>query len=175
MRPALRAKAAGLINTYFSDNNSANGILRKLGFGTDYPLKKFNKDYEGDAAQVEALTEKMVEEEWKNIRIKSDLKEIGGKYYIADAQSYQMFNKPSKTKGGGKTGTSKETWEEKEAAVKSVASISGTHRWGSNSVYTDGAGNWYENRNMDAPLNSQEEALAYLRTGKKSSKKSGKK
>lgn len=107
MRPALRAKAAGLINTYFSNNNSGNGILRKLGFGTDYPLKKFNKDYEGDAAQVEALTEKMVEEEWKNIRIKSDLKEIDGKYYVTDAESYQMFNKPSKKGSGGATGTQK--------------------------------------------------------------------
>jgi hypothetical protein len=175
MRPTLQAKAAGLISAYFSDNASANGILRKLGFGTDYPLKKFNETYKGETAQVNALVQKMEEEEWKNISTKSDLKEIGGKYYIMDSESYQMFNKPSKAKGGGKPGTSKETWEEKETAIKSVASISGTHRWGSNSVYTDGAGNWYENRNMDAPLNSQEEALAYLRTGKKSSKKSGKK
>ena len=107
MRPTLRAKAAGLISTYFSDNASANGILRKLGFGTDYPLKKFNETYKGTTAQVDALVKKMEDEEWKNISIKSDLKEIEGKYYIMDSESYQMFSKPSKKSGSGATDTQK--------------------------------------------------------------------
>ena len=107
MRPALQAKAAGLLSTYFSDNASANGILRKLGFGTDYPLKKFNETYKGETAQVNALVQKMEEEEWKNISTKSDLKKIGDKYYIMDSESYQMFNKPSKKSGSGTTGTQK--------------------------------------------------------------------
>ncbi len=107
MRPAAKAQAAGLISAYFNNNATGNGILRKLGFGTNYPLKKFLDDHKdtGMAGMVDTLAEKIVEKEWQNIIIKSDLKEIidpktkTKKYYEADAQSIAFFNKPDKTGG----------------------------------------------------------------------------
>ena len=169
MRSALQAKATGLITTYFNDIPSANGILRKLGFGTDYPLKKFQEAHQNDgmAGMVNDLANRMFDEEWKNIAIKSDLKEIEGKYYVMDAESYAMFNKPSKTKTKTPRVNSQETWAEREAAIKGASNLAGAHRWGSNKIYTDGAGNWYFNNEAGEQYPSMEDALKYLKTGKK--------
>jgi hypothetical protein len=168
----------GLLASELRDMNKLRGfgrIIGAWGAGTE-AAKEFVKM--GTKEQVDKFSKYIIDgyraDIMRDNNIRFDKKE--NKYYQLDEMALKEFDSnQGKTSGKDKTGTSKETWEEKEAAIKSVASISGTHRWGSNSVYTDGAGNWYENRNMDAPLNSQEEALAYLRTGKKSSKKSGKK
>jgi len=177
MTPILQSQAQAIVATDFDDNDTGNAVLQKLGFGTNFPLENFSKL--NTTEKVNLLVEKMAEKEKANIIANSSLEPIydeeTGKtnYYIMDAKNAKIFKDAStkKTKGGGKTGASKETWEEKEAAIKSVASVSGTHRWGSNSIYTDGEGNWYEDKNMYVPLKSQELALAYLKTGKKSSKK----
>jgi hypothetical protein len=48
-----------------------------------------------------------------------------------------------------------------------VANSPGTHKWGGNKIYTDGAGNWYLNNEAGDQYPSMEAALKYLRTGKK--------
>jgi putative IMPACT (imprinted ancient) family translation regulator len=126
IRPSSVAQATGLITTYLKDTPSFNGILRKLDFGTDYPLKKFIDDHKetGMAGMVQTLAKRIEDKEWQNIIQKSDLKKIidpktkQEKYYVADAQSIAFFNKPDKT--GGLTDAQEKAAANLEKNIKNV-------------------------------------------------------
>jgi hypothetical protein len=181
MRPTAKSQAAGLISAYFNNNATGNGILRKLDFGTNYPLKQFLADHEatGMAGMVDTLAEKIIEKEWQNIIIKSDLKEIidpktkTKKYYEADAQSVAFFNKPEKTSGKDKT-----TTEDKEAVsldenIKSVwktkAEDTGTYKGDKGTAVVHENGRFIitaPEKLKDRQIGTKAKVVEFLKTGK---------
>jgi hypothetical protein len=105
LRPSLQAKAEGLIASAFQDPDTADGVLAKLGFGTNYQSKEFAKlDL---TTKVNLLASKMEKNEIDNIIKKSQLKLVDGEYYKMDPESIKVFNEESKKSGGGATGTQK--------------------------------------------------------------------
>jgi hypothetical protein len=105
LKPSLQAKAEGLIASSFQDPDTADGILAKLGFGTNYQSKEFAKlDL---TTKVNLLVSKMEKNEIDNIIKKSELTPIDGKYYKMDPQSIRIFNEESKKSSSGATGTQK--------------------------------------------------------------------
>jgi hypothetical protein len=98
LKPGLQAKAEGLIASSFQDPDTADGILAKLGFGTNYQSKEFAK-YDL-ATKVNLLAGKMEENEIANIIQKSQLVQMDGKYYKTDPESIKIFNKPSSKSSG---------------------------------------------------------------------------
>ena len=98
VRPGLQAKATGLIASSFQDPDTADGLLAKLGFGTNYQSKEFAKyDLE---TKVNLLATKMEENEIANIIQKSQLTLMDGKYYKTDPESIKIFSKPSSKSSG---------------------------------------------------------------------------
>ena len=105
LKPSLQAKAEGLIASSFQDPDTADGILAKLGFGTNYQSKEFAKlDL---TTKVNLLAGKMEKLEVDNIIKKSQLQQIDGQYYQMNPQDVKIFNEESKKSGGGATGTQK--------------------------------------------------------------------
>jgi len=107
MKPTMVAQAQGLIASYLSNNNVADGVLAQLDYGTNYPSKAF-ADLTTNQ-KVAALVERMEKKEKQNIIEKSDLKTIKDakgieRYYIMDEKNNQIFsNATTKTSGGGQT------------------------------------------------------------------------
>lgn len=155
----------GLLASELRDMNKLRGFGRSIGAwgaGTEEAKKFVKMDTED---QVNMFSKYIIDgyrtDIMRDNNIRFDKEE--NKYYQLDEMALKEFDikqgKPSK-------GTPKETWKEKEAAIKSLGSSPGTHKWGGNSVYTDGT-NWYTDKTMVDPYPSREAALAYLKTGKK--------
>jgi hypothetical protein len=105
LKTSLQAKAEGLIASSFQDPDTADGILAKLGFGTNYQSKEFAKlDL---TTKVNLLASKMEKNEIDNIIKKSQLTLVDGKYYKMDPESIRIFNEESKKSSSGATGTQK--------------------------------------------------------------------
>jgi hypothetical protein len=173
IKPALIAKAEGMIAAYFSDPDTTDGILQKLGFGTNYQSKEFaTKSLE---EKVNLLVGKMEENEIKNIIAKSQLKEINGQYYKMDAENVKIFDNASSRSGSGSSGGKTKTELKKEAdlqrVVKQVWDMQSTstadldydgrkvsHSGGEFIIQTAGI-------NKDMPIGRKEDVIEYLRTG----------
>ena len=128
MKPTLVAQANGLVASYLSDNNVADGVLAQLGFGTNYPSKVFATLSAEE--KVNKLVAVMEEKEKQNIITKSDLKLIKDdkgeeKYYIMDEANNKIFSeattksKSNNNGGGGGSGDGGQT----KADVKAQANL----------------------------------------------------
>jgi hypothetical protein len=101
MRPSLEAVAAGMVATDLSNPNIANGLLANLGFGTNYPAEAFSNLTTPE--KVKQLADKLQEKEIANIKKKSELTLINGKYYKMSPKDLQIFgdlNKKESSAGG---------------------------------------------------------------------------
>lgn len=169
IKPALQAKAEGLIASYFEDPDTADGILAKLGFGTNYQSREFAKlDL---VTQVNLLVSKMEKQEVDNIITKSQLTAIDGKYYKMDPESIRIFNEESKkAKGGAKGTTAKPTFDEVSSRIYAIqpGGAPDDFQWGNKKVSFDGV-NFIINTpgpNKDMVFTSKQEVINYLKTGK---------
>jgi hypothetical protein len=168
LKPSLQAKAEGLIASSFQDPDTADGILAKLGFGTNYQSKEFAKlDL---TTKVNLLASKMEKNEVDNIIKKSQLTPIDGKYYKMDPQSIRIFNEESKKGGGGKSKATKPTFDEVSSRVYAIqpGGAPDDFTWGNKKVSIDGI-NFVINSagpNKDMAFSTKEEVINYLKTGK---------
>ena len=173
VRPSLLAKAEGLIASYFQDQDTADGILQKLGSGTNYASKNFaTKDLK---EQAEMLAKQMEESEIKNIISKSQLKQIDGQYYKMDAENIKIFDNASSSSRSSSTGGPTKTELKKEqdlkGVIKQVWDMQNTstadldydgrkvsHSGGEFIIQTPGI-------NKDMPIKTKEDVIKYLKTG----------
>jgi len=168
LKPSLQAKAEGLIASSFQDPDTADGILAKLGFGTNYQSKEFAKlDL---TTKVNLLASKMEKNEVDNIIKKSQLTLVDGKYYKMDPQSIKIFNEESKKGGGGKSKAAKPTFDEVSSRVYAIqpGGAPDDFTWGNKKVSFDGI-NFVINSagpNKDMAFSTKEEVINYLKTGK---------
>ena len=168
LRPSLQAKAEGLIASSFQDPDTADGILAKLGFGTNYQSKEFAKlDL---ATKVNLLAGKMEKNEIDNIIKKSELTPIDGKYYKMDPESIRIFNEESKKGGSGKSKAAKPTFDEVSKQIYAVEAGGpiDDFQWGNKKVSFDGV-NFIVNSagpNKDMVFTTKDEVINYLKTGK---------
>jgi hypothetical protein len=168
LKPSLQAKAEGLIASSFQDPDTADGILAKLGFGTNYQSKEFAKlDL---ATKVNLLAGKMEQKEVDNIIQKSQLKLVDGKYYKMDPESIRIFNEESKKAGAGKSKTAKPTFDEVSSRVYAIqpGGAPDDFTWGNKKVSFDGV-NFIINSagpNKDMTFSTKKEVIDYLKTGK---------
>ena len=168
LKPSLQAKAEGLIASSFQDPDTADGILAKLGFGTNYQSKEFAKlDL---TTKVNLLSSKMEQKEIDNIIQKSQLKLVDGKYYKMDPESIKIFNEESKKAGGGKSKTAKPTFSEVSSRIyaQQAGGPPDDFTWGNKKVSFDGV-NFIINSagpNKDMVFATKKEVVDYLKTGK---------
>jgi hypothetical protein len=168
LKPSLQAKAQGLIASSFQDPDTADGILAKLGFGTNYQSKEFAKlDL---ATKVNLLASKMEKNEVDNIIKKSQLTLVDGKYYKMDPESIRIFNEESKKGGGGKSKAAKPTFDEVSSRIYAIqpGGPPDDFTWGNKKVSFDGI-NFVINSagpNKDMAFSTKEEVINYLKTGK---------
>jgi len=168
LKPSLQAKAEGLIASSFEDNDTADGILAKLGFGTNYQSKEFAKlDL---TTKVNLLVGKMEQKEVDNIITKSQLKLIDGEYYKMDPESIRIFNESSKKGSGGKSKPGKATFDEVSSQIyeQQPGGPPNDFTWGNKKVSFDGV-NFIINSagpNKDMIFTTKKEVIDYLKTGK---------
>jgi len=168
LKPSLQAKAQGLIASSFQDPDTADGILAKLGFGTNYQSKEFAKlDL---ATKVNLLASKMEKNEVDNIIKKSQLTLVDGKYYKMDPESIRIFNEESKKGAGGKSKAAKPTFDEVSSRIYAIqpGGPPDDFTWGNKKVSFDGI-NFVINSagpNKDMAFSTKEEVINYLKTGK---------
>jgi hypothetical protein len=168
LKPSLQAKAEGLIASSFQDPDTADGILAKLGFGTNYQSKEFAKlDL---ATKVNLLASKMEKNEIDNIIKKSELTPIDGKYYKMDPESIRIFSEESKKGAGGKSKAAKPTFDEVSSRIYAIqpGGAPDDFTWGNKKVSFDGI-NFVINSagpNKDMAFSTKEEVINYLKTGK---------
>ena len=191
MKPNFVAQANGLVASYLSDNNVADGVLAQLGFGTNYPSKVFATL--SPEEKVNKLVAVMEEKEKQNIITKSNLKPIKDdkgveKYYIMDETNNKIFSdattkSKSNNDGGGGGGSGKLTEAEKkyilenENIVNALNLDAGTNgtfdgHHGTSVMHKDGRWTITDNRGFkDIALTSKKQVVDYLRTGKYKNKK----
>ena len=168
LRPSLQAKAEGLIASAFQDPDTADGVLAKLGFGTNYQSKEFAKlDL---TTKVNLLASKMEQKEVDNIIKKSQLKLVDGEYYKMDPESIKVFNEESKKGGSGKSKAAKPTFDEVSKQIYAVEAGGpiDDFQWGNKKVSFDGV-NFIVNSagpNKDMVFTTKDEVINYLKTGK---------
>ena len=168
LRPSLQAKAEGLIASAFQDPDTADGVLAKLGFGTNYQSKEFAKlDL---TTKVNLLASKMEQKEVDNIIKKSQLKLVDGEYYKMDPESIRIFNEESKKGGSGKSKAAKPTFDEVSKQIYAVEAGGpiDDFQWGNKRVSFDGV-NFIVNSagpNKDMVFTTKDEVINYLKTGK---------
>jgi len=168
LKPSLQAKAEGLIASSFENNDTADGILAKLGFGTNYQSKEFAKlDL---TTKVNLLVGKMEQKEVDNIITKSQLKLIDGEYYKMDPESIRIFNESSKKGSGGKSKPGKATFDEVSSQIyeQQPGGPPNDFTWGNKKVSFDGV-NFIINSagpNKDMIFTTKKEVIDYLKTGK---------
>jgi len=153
LKPSLQAKAEGLIASSFEDPDVADGILAKLGFGTNYQSKEFAKlDL---TTKVNLLVGKM------------EQKEIDNKM---DPESIKIFNESSKKATGGKSKSGKATFDEVSSQIyeQQPGGPPNDFTWGNKKVSFDGV-NFIINSagpNKDMIFGTKKEVIDYLKTGK---------
>ena len=168
LKPSLQAKAEGLIASSFQDPDTADGILAKLGFGTNYQSKEFAKlDL---TTKVNLLVGKMEQNEIDNIIKKSELTQIDGKYYKMDPESVKIFNEESKKAASSKSKSAKPTFDEVSSRIYAIqpGGAPDDFTWGNKKVSFDGV-NFIINSagpNKDMVFGTKKEVIDYLKTGK---------
>ena len=127
MKPTLVAQANGLVASYLSDNNVADGVLAQLGFGTNYPSKVFATLSAEE--KVNKLVAVMEEKEKQNIITKSNLEPIKDnkgveKYYIMDEANNKIFSEATtKSKSNNDGGSGSGDGGQTKADIKAQANL----------------------------------------------------